>query len=603
MAKVVAFDTETKGLDWFDPAQGAFLASWADEHGEYHCDLQRNEGTSKFLDAITSADVVVCHNLSFDLHQLREATGLDLLESQAELHDTDLQSRVLFPEGQRKGERGGHGLKNLATIFLDSEAGEAEEKIEEMADSMGVKLRSTGGYHEVWRAYPEVMEHYARKDARFTYDLFVRFQGEFDDATTKVYDLEIRVAPVLIRAEARGIAVDPEAVDALHREYQQRRECLHDSLARQLGEDALGGAGSEEALLDALLGMGVPLHRKTDTGKVSTNKFALQEFEDDFPVIAELSEFRQVNKFLSTYIEPAVGREVVHTSFRQIGAWTGRMSSARPNMQNIPKSAGNEVRGIFVPRPEHSFIVVDYEGIEIRLLAHYLNDAGFRKLIADGLDPHAWMATNLHGGEIEDYVKGSDGEALRSAAKNTLFAITYGAGKRRITDMNKLSPEPHWEENHPAIVAARQEGRMWPKPGYQYKEAAALIRQIKSALPGYHKLNKRIRRKVEDVGHVNTIMGRRNPVKPDKAYVGLNALIQGSAADVMKQGLVNVDEAVKGLGGCPLLVVHDEVVIEIPTESAKAAYPLVEEALCSAYPLDPPLAVEGSIVDTNYADA
>jgi DNA polymerase-1 len=92
-------------------------------------------------------------------------------------------------------------------------------------------------------------------------------------------------------------------------------------------------------------------------------------------------------------------------------------------------------------------------------------------------------------------------------------------------------------------------------------------------------------------------------VKKDKSYVGLNALIQGSAADIMKQGLINVDDAVRPLGGIPLLVVHDEVVVEVPTENADEALQRMEEALIAAYSLNPKLAVEGSVVHTSYADA
>jgi DNA polymerase-1 len=258
---------------------------------------------------------------------------------------------------------------------------------------------------------------------------------------------------------------------------------------------------------------------------------------------------------------------------------------------------------MFVPREGHAFVVCDYDSIEVRLLAYYLGDPGFRELIAEGHDPHAWMAMNLEGGSMDDYLKGTPGQPIRDKAKNTLFAITYGAGGGRVSDMNKLDPGPWYDEDHPAIVAAREQGRYWPKPGWQYKEGRALVKKIKGALPGYHKLNRRVRSKIETVGYVTTIMGRKQPVKPDKSYVGLNALIQGSAADIMKQGLVNVAEAVAPLGGIPLLVVHDEVVVEVPTERAQECLTLTEAALVGAHDLNPALKVTGSVVTTSYADA
>src|ERR1035437_3554835 len=111
------------------------------------------------------------------------------------------------------------------------------------------------------------------------------------------------------------------------------------------------------------------------------------------------------------------------------------------------------------------------------------------------------------------------------------------------------------------------------------EDAGSIISKIKGSLPGYYKLSKRIRTKIEDVGYVNTIMGRKNPVSKDKAYVGMNALIQGSAADIMKQGLVNVAADVAPVGGIPLLVVHDEVLVEVPTEHAEEALARIEDAM------------------------
>lgn len=571
----VAFDTETRGLRWFDPAERAFLGSWADAEGQWVADLSRSAPTDQMLDALSGADRIVAHNLSFDVHHLREATGFDVLLCQGELHDTDILSRVLFPEGQRKGERGGHGLKNLASVYLDGDAGDPEKHILELMESIGTKKAKTGAYYDVWRAYPDVLEHYAAMDARFTHDLLPVLEAKLDDKSRRCYRLEQRVMPVLIRAEQRGVHVDPKAVKQLHKTFLKRQKQLRGELEDSLGETALGGDGSEDALVDALLGMGVPLYRKTDTGKIATNKFALQEFEADFPVIEEFLEYRTVNKFLSTYIEPMMDRDVVHPSFMQCGAWTGRMSCRSPNMQNVPKAAGKEVRSMFVPREGHAFVVVDYESIEVRLLAYYLGDAGFRQLIEDGHDPHAWMAANIHGGRVEDYHKGTPGQPTRDQAKNTLFAITYGAGAPRISDMNQIPRE----------------------------DAKALISKIKASLPGYHRLMKRIRSKIETVGHVTTLFGRTQPVSREKSYVGLNALIQGSAADIMKQGLVNVDEAVRDLGGVPLLVVHDEVVVEVPQDSAAEALRRTEEALIEAYDLSPRLAVSGSVVTTSYADA
>jgi DNA polymerase-1 len=187
------------------------------------------------------------------------------------------------------------------------------------------------------------------------------------------------------------------------------------------------------------------------------------------------------------------------------------------------------------------------------------------------------MAAQIHAGRMEDFLKGTAGEKERAIAKNTMFAITYGAGGPRVSDMNKIS----------------------------IPEARALIKTIKDSLPGYYRLNRRIKTKVEMMGHVQTIAGRMQPVDKQKAYVGLNALIQGSAADIMKAGLIEVENAIAPLGGKVLFVVHDEVVSEVPTSVADRALREQNRALervGEIYNLDPPLSAEGKIV-SNYGEA
>lgn len=573
----LSFDTETKGFKWFD-GETAFLATWSDERNDYLANLLTPEGQEQYNNALRSADRLIAHNFSFDAHQTLHTTGHDILESGVPIDDTDIMARVAVPTGQQKGS---YKLKDLGESLLGVDAKKEQDAIKELGESIGVKLTGENatpeGFYLVWKAYPEAMEDYAKRDTRLTYDLHTKLQGFLGD--NKPYALEREVIPVLTRAEEKGIALDQEVVQKLKKEWTQREEELHAPLTEELGEEALGGKGSEDAMLEALERIGVPLYRKTESGKLSTNKYALQEFENDFPILKTLGEWRTATRFLNTYIGPMDGREEVHTSFKQSEAWTGRMSSASPNMQNIPKRAGKEVRAMFVPREDHCFVVFDYESIEVRLLAYYMASESYRKLIRDGLDPHAYMAAQIHGGVMEEYTKdcGIEENILkRNAAKNTMFAITYGAGAPRVSDMNGISKG----------------------------EAKVLIQKIKKGLPGYYRLNERIKKKIKTVGYVNTAFGRKQVVNKDKAYVGLNALIQGTAAEVMKRGLVTVDDLVRPLGATPLLVVHDEVVVECPVGNAEEVARLMAPALTEAFPdCDPPLAVEGGIVTTNYADA
>jgi DNA polymerase I len=597
MPKIVAFDSETGGLDWWLPEQQAFLVTWADEHGSYHARYDDDEAMAAFFETVRQADILVGHNLPFDVHQVRETFGVDLLAGNYRIADTNILARLVYPAGA--GGYGNYRLKALSVKHLADDADDGEQLIKAYAREHKIKLKDVGGYRAVWDDSPEgeeLMEFYARKDAAITRELYLHLIDQLPPEREALWDIEMDTMRVLIEAERVGVATDQARVVDLKREYTAQQRELYETLSQELGDEALGGAGSDAALREALQMIGIPLHRTTPTGELSVNQFALQEFADDEPIVGQLLEYRRVSKFLSTYIGALEGNEVVHTSFHQCDAWTGRMSSSRPNMQNLPSRAGTEIRSVFVPRPGMCFVVYDYESIEVRLLAYYLNDPDFAAKIEAGWDPHAWMASQIWGGDEADYVKGSPGEKKRGLAKAALFAITYGAGGGRLADMLLAAGERMTTQH------VQRNGPPWCDC-----DACKMAFKIKSALPGYWDLagrrDSRVRTKVQMDGYVTTLMGRKQVVDKHKAYVGLNALIQGSAADVMKQGLVNVATAVKPYGATPLLVVHDEVVIECPIEHADACAAAVEQAMVAAADISPRLSVSGAVVTTSYADA
>ncbi len=597
----LALDTETRGLEWFNPDHRAFLVSWADDTGSYVERTDDPAGVARFKAAVMAADRLVAHNLSFDVHHVRESMGIDLLTLGKELLDTDLLARVALPE-RRFGADGGYKLKALAKTYLRADAQHAEDTIEALANGIGVKLKSNGGYYDVWRAYPNEMARYALLDAEYARDLLPILEAKLTDSMAKAWKLECEVAPILIRAEHHGVTVDQAAVLRLKAEYEPVAKAAHATVTTELGEAALDG---DDALCQALVEAGVPLYRRTEkTGKLATHKFALQEFEGDYPVLAALSEWRMAEKFLSTYIDPMVGRDVVHTSYWQMGAWTSRMSCSRPNMQNLPtrtEITDTKVREVFVPRPGHCFVVCDYDSIELRLLAHFLNDDEFKALIESGHDAFAWLASEVDGGKPEDFIKGSAGEKRRSDLKDCTYAVIYGAGGGRIGDMLGLDPGPYYKDTHPAITAAREQGRQWPKVGWQNAAGKAVAKKVKATLPNYAKLNKRIRSKIDSVGFVTSLGGHKQAVNRDKSYVGMNALIQGSAAAIFKQGVVCAVALNHATGAVPVLFVHDELVMEVPVEHAEECLFQTIAGMEAAYDLVPALKVSGSIAYSSYA--
>ncbi len=604
-----SFDTETGGLDWFEPDQQAFLTTWSDQRGNDHLAHQDDaRAMAAFKSDMRASDVIAAHNLPFDVHQTREsANGFDLLKLGKKLVDTALLARVALPERRSgEGDASGFDLDALSKTYLPAD--QQKLSLADLGKQHKISLKKKGGYKALHEVEPEAFEAYARGDTRTTVELLPVLEGKLTDKLRPTWELERELMPHLIRAEARGVAVDQSKVQPLAIAHVDKQAQAYDELVMRCGDHVFAdpndpdGSDDHEALRESLLAQGVPLHRLTPSGELATNKFALAEFAE-FPVVRALQDYRTSSKFLATYINPMLGRDVVHPSFWQVGAWTGRMSCSRPNMQNLPVrgEGSSELRAMFVPRPGHVFVVSDYDQIELRLLAHYLNDDGFKAKITRGDDVFAELAAFLWGGDAGDYHKGTPGAARRGDAKNTTYAISYGAGGGRITDMLGLDPGP------PLGPTAWTVQR-----GYQkatdpcHAEARKVINKVKSWLPGYEALagrkGGRIPEKIRRDGFVSTINGRKQIVNRDKEYVGLNALIQGSAADIFKQGVINAAEAVAHLGALPVLFVHDEIVTECPIEHAAECLALQDAAMEAAWYLNPPLSVSGSIAANNYSE-
>jgi DNA polymerase-1 len=405
------------------------------------------------------------------------------------------------------------------------------------------------------------------------------------------------------------VQVDPEAVGRLTAHYHSRDAEARSALQRELGF-VPEGEGSEDALRESLINAGVPLTEVTEkTGELAVNRRALGKFADH-PAVAALFEFRRVNKFLQTYLNPLVDTDHIHPTFNQAQAWTGRMSGQNPNMQNIPKRTEvtleptQKIRSVFVPSPGMEFIIADFESIEMMILAYYLGDKRYRDKVANG-DPHTDTAAAAFGGAPEEYAKGTDQRWLRDIAKQDTYGIVYGGGGPVIMDTT----------NRMVIDAGH------PEYMIDLDQARALRKKITGMIPGFKALTEspyrgksypkgRLYQQLEtslvevngtQYGYVRTLMGRKQWISFEKAYVALSGLIQGSAADIMKAAAIAVRAALMEYGGYPLLFVHDELVCEVPLGWGERLLPVVVKAMEEAVIIDPALKVEAHVTDKSYA--
>jgi DNA polymerase-1 len=281
----------------------------------------------------------------------------------------------------------------------------------------------------------------------------------------------------------------------------------------------------------------------------------------------------------------------VHTSFRQAEARTSRMSSAQPNMQNLPRpdeDADPEVnemalgiRRVIVPEPGNALLVLDYASIEVMVMAHYIADAGLTAELEAGKDLYSLNASRVYVEPYDVVHKGGAKSHLRQRSKVVVLQCMYGGGAQ--------------------LLATRL--------GCSTMEAAKIKADTLDAIPGYWAFNDRVQRAAANRGRrtglcsVETILGRRLAVPRDKLYVALNTVVQGTSAEIMKLGLVAAAPVMQAYGFKPLLVVHDELVAEGPACAAEECLLKSKEAMENVYPLRPALKVSGDWSTESYAHA
>lgn len=418
------------------------MLQWADAAGEYVCD--ENTGWQPFLDALErerlADNVLIFANASFDIHQLRAAGIADLLNDTFRVHDVQTLARVALPG------RYIYKLEALGDDLLGADSTVAQRELKAAAAAHKLSWsKEHKDYYSLWKLCPELMERYGKEDVRLTWDLWAFIWARTSATDREVYRFEIaEVAPLLRAAERDGVRVhQPRLAELKARLEDERDELRCELLALGLSEEAMGAdaelnddgevstprqAASTKALLADLLAAGVPLYKTTPKSKpppdhtLAVNKDALREFEDRFPIVGKLMEWRSRNQTLKTYVRALETADPnVHTSFSQCEARTSRMSARRPNVQNLPRTKG--VRDVLIPDPGNAFVVVDYDSIEVRVLAYYLADAGLIAQLDDGLDMHSRTAAAVNGGAYEDYVKGGPRDNDRTIAKTTTFCV------------------------------------------------------------------------------------------------------------------------------------------------------------------------------------
>jgi DNA polymerase-1 len=399
-------------------------------------------------------------------------------------------------------------------------------------------------------------------------------------------ELELPLIPILVKMEQKGIRLDMEAFAVFLSEVQEKLDALTETIYREAGTEFNIRSSQQlgEILFDRLE---IVSRKKTPGGKPSTSVQALEDLESDHPIIKNILAYRTLEKLRSTYLEPLPklvdSADRVHTHFNNLATATGRLSSSRPNLQNIPIRGefGPRMRQCFIAASGHKLVAADYSQIELRILAHMSEDPHLLDAFAKNEDIHARTAALLFDkepGEIE--------ARERRKAKTINFGLLYGMGPQKLgKDL-----------------------------GLTLKEAKAFIDRYFSTLTRVREFYTSVEEQARANGYVTTIAGRRR-LLPDihsrnanlaqqARRMAINTVVQGSAADVIKKAMLAVDRDVflKDLGSSILLQVHDELVLEVPADNGVRAGERLAEIMGSVYDLAVPLAVDWGVGD-NWGQA
>ena len=409
----------------------------------------------------------------------------------------------------------------------------------------------------------------------------LRGQGIWDLATA----LEFPLVQVLARMEHTGILVDRDYLEKLNAEFGAKMVLLEGTI-QQLGGEEFNVNSNLQLQRILFEKLALPKTRKIKTG-YSTDAAELEKLAGTHPIIASLLEYREVAKLkngfsemLLALIDSHSGR--IHTTYEQCTAATGRLSSSAPNLQNIPirGELGRQIRRAFIAPPGHVLVSADYSQIELRILAHLSEDETFCQAFGQGHDFHATIAAKIHGVDAS----GVSSE-MRNQVKQFSYGIAYGMSTYGVSQ----------------------------RLGVEMDEAASFVEAYYAQFP---KVGEFLASQVEKAkidGFTTTMFGRRRYLPELQSAnfrlralgerMALNAPIQGSAADILKRAMINVDAALRTEPiGKMLLTVHDELVFEVPRERLSEARALIEREMTRAAELRCGLAVEIHS-GTNWAEA
>lgn len=556
----VAFDTETTSLE-INKAKLLGISFSFSKNTAFYCDVSKEEKLiDLYKDFFHSKTIKIAHNLKYDYGILYKY-GIQINEF---CFDTMIAHYLIDPEKR-------HNLDQLSRTILNYDPIPIESLI-------GSKTKPTKKMEEV---EIDTLKNYAAEDADLTFQLYLKFSKELKnlDLEHLFYNIEIPLMRVLHDMEKQGIKINTESLSSFSKNLNISLANLKQSIfqlsetefnidsPKQLGEVIFGKLNLDEKA------------KKTKTGQYKTDEATLNKLNGVHPIIEDILNYRTRKKLLSTYVDalpklisPVTNK--IHTNYMQAVTSTGRLSSNKPNLQNIPirTELGKEIRKAFCSSDSnHLLLCADYSQIELRIIAGLSKDESMINAFTIGRDIHTETASKIFHVNLEDVSR-----EMRSKAKMVNFGIIYG------------------------ISAFGLSQRL----GVKRTEAKEIIDNYFLEFPKIKEYMDTTISFAKEKGYVETIFKRKRflpNISSGNATMrgfdernAINAPIQGSAADIIKLAMVNIHKKmlVQKMESKLLLQVHDELVLDMVKEEQKDLEKLVKQEMMEAVKFNVPLEVE-----------
>ncbi len=559
------FDTETTGLDALQAELVGISFSTKAFEGYYipvSADQDEAQKTVNIFKEIFENEGIkkIGQNLKYDILLLSRYD----VDVKGEFFDTMLAHYLIDPDTR-------HNMDYLSETYLSYTP-------VSIIDLIGSKGKNQGNMRDV---DVELVKEYASEDADITLQLKNKLAPLLEETSTLdlAQKVEFPLLKVLADVERNGVKVDVDTLKQFSKEIEKDVKVLEQQIYEKAGvtfniasPKQLGEVLFDKLQLD-------PKAKKTKTGQYKTGEDVLLTLANKSDIVQDILDFRQLQKLKSTYVDalpnlinPNSG--LIHTSYNQAVAATGRLSSTNPNLQNIPirTERGREVRKAFISRNENwTLLSADYSQIELRIMAELSQDVNMLEAFKQGLDIHKATAARVYSVSLEEV--NSD---MRRNAKAVNFGIIYGQSAFGLSQ----------------------------NLGISRKEAAEIIDQYFTQYTGIRKYMGEVIEFAKENGYVETILKRRRylrdinsanmTVRGFAERNAINAPIQGSAADLIKIAMINIqkDIAERGLEGKMIMQVHDELVFDVPNHEINEFKSIIENRMKNAIEMQVPIEIE-----------